>query len=140
MGRRITEITMHCSATKPCVDVGVDEIRSWHLARGWSDIGYHYVIRRDGRVEEGRPSDVPGAHARGHNAESLGLCLVGGVGHNGEPDANYTRQQWAAAADLVGRLVQENPGAKVIGHRAYFGVTKACPCFNAKVWWHGDAQ
>jgi hypothetical protein len=135
MDRRIKEIVIHCSATKPGMDVGVDEIRAWHLAKGWSDIGYHYVITRNGEIQGGRPEDIPGAHVKGHNAESLGVCLVGGIDNAGEPDANYTRKQWAAAENLVSSLTTTYPDAKVLGHRAYFGVDKACPCFNATAWW-----
>jgi len=84
--RIIDTVIVHCSATKPSMDIGVDVIRQWHMNKGWSDIGYHYVIRRNGAVELGRDLDKDGdvdeeigAHAYGHNATSIGICLIGGV-------------------------------------------------------------
>ena len=132
MARRIEEIIIHCSATEAGMDIGVEEIRPWHLDRGWSDIGYHYVIRRNGLVEKGRPEEIPGAHVKGRNAKSLGICLVGGT-KRGEPDCNYTFDQWAALWGLVTRLKADWPDAEVSGHREYSN--KACPCFDVRAWW-----
>jgi len=75
--KKIRKIVLHVSDSPDSVDIGVKEIRAWHKERGWSDIGYHFVIRRDGRVERGRPEDIQGAHVRGHNDDSIGICWVG---------------------------------------------------------------
>ena len=88
--RKVNLLVIHCAATKPNMDIGRDEIDSWHKARGWSGIGYHYVIRRDGRIESGRPVEQAGAHASGYNANSIGICLVGGINHNGKPEFQST--------------------------------------------------
>ena len=128
-------IVIHCAATKPAMDVGVEEIRSWHLRRGWFDVGYHWIIRRDGTVEDGRPHDRPGAHARGVNHISLGICLVGGVAENGEPENNFTDDQWDALAGLVKGLKVAHPDAEVLGHRDLPNVNKACPSFDVREWY-----
>lgn len=132
--RQITHIVIHCSATRPDLDVGAEQIRVWHRGRGWSDIGYHYVVRRSGAVEAGRPLERAGAHVAGHNAKTIGVCLVGGVDATGLPQANYTPGQWAALEKLVGDLCEQFPAARVCGHRDFPGVAKACPCFDAGDW------
>lgn len=136
MPRKSTDfIVIHCSATRGLQDIGAREIRAWHKAKGWSDIGYHFVIRRDGRVEKGRAIDAIGSHVKGHNANSVGVCLVGGLDNETyAPTANYTVTQWAALRDLVASLLKKYPKAKVLGHRDFAGVAKACPCFDAKPW------
>lgn len=141
-------IVLHCSATRANQDVGAKEIRAWHRARGWSDIGYHYVIRRNGTVERGRqPDNSIGAHVEGHNSNTLGICLVGGLNNRtGAPEDNFTPAQHQALADLIKRLLPRFPGATILGHRDLSpdrdgdGVVephewlKACPCFNARDW------
>ena len=130
--------------TKPGVDFGADEIRSWHLDRGFSDIGYHYVIRRDGTQEDGRPIEQPGAHVQGHNAHSIGICLVGGRADDSPEtegldeftkqellwEFNYTHLQMTTLLALVDHLQGRFPEAAVIGHRDFPGVTKRCPGFE----------
>lgn len=140
-------IVIHCSATSPTHDVGVSDIRSWHLRRGWSDVGYHYVIRRDGRVEPGRAPDRIGAHVSGHNHHSVSVCLVGGVDSKGRPANNYTDEQWESLEQVVNQLAQHYPYAEVVGHRDLSpdrnrnGTVepsewvKACPCFDVRQWW-----
>ena len=138
---------IHCSATKPSQDIGVDEIRRWHLDKGWDDIGYHFVIRRDGAVEVGRDLKYVGAHARGANRTSIGVCLIGGIDEDGKPDANYTASQIFALDSLVkfglgdschvmkgleDFSIRRAKGIKVIGHRDVPGTNKACPCFDVK--------
>lgn len=132
--RDIRRIIIHCSATKPGMDIGVKEITEWHLARGWSTIGYHQVIRRSGDIEPGRSEHVAGAHVAGHNADSIGICLVGGIDDKGRPDANFTRAQWAALEHLVKQHLVRHPGAKVSGHRDWTDA-KACPSFDVRSWW-----
>ncbi len=82
--RRITEIIIHCSATPEGKDFTVDDIRRWHLARHFADIGYHYVIYRDGSVHKGRAENIAGAHCLGHNAHCIGFCYIGGVAKDGK--------------------------------------------------------
>jgi N-acetylmuramoyl-L-alanine amidase len=129
-------IVLHCSATRPNMDIGVKDIRRWHQAKGWDDVGYHYVLRRNGRVEKGRAEQDVGAHVARYNASSLGICLVGGVNQNDftKPENNFTAEQWTALRDLLAVLIRKYPDAKVLGHRDFPGVSKACPCFDARTW------
>ncbi len=128
-------VVIHCSATRAIQDIGAADIRRWHKAKGWSDIGYHLVIRRDGRVEKGRALDAIGSHVKGHNANSVGICLVGGLNNDTyAPEANYTPAQWTALKATVADLLKRYPAARVLGHRDFPGVAKACPCFDAKPW------
>ena len=126
--RAINRIIIHYSDTYAYMDVGVEEIRQWHLARGWSDIGYHFVVRRDGKLETGRPIERIGAHARGHNSDSIGVCVVGG-----KPKVNFTRRQWQWLEFLVMSLFNIYGSLEVIGHRDV-GNTQ-CPNFDVKAWW-----
>jgi N-acetylmuramoyl-L-alanine amidase len=117
------------------MDVGAADIRRWHRAQGWADIGYHYVIRRSGKVEAGRPVDAIGSHVKGHNVDSVGICLVGGLNNETfKPENNYTPQQWESLIRLLKTLRAKYPKAKVRGHRDFPNVHKACPCFNAIPW------
>lgn len=136
--KSVDYIVIHCSATKEDQDIGVDEIRRWHRQRGWLDVGYHFIIKRDGEVERGRPHDVPGAHARGFNHISLGVCLVGGVESDGKtPESNFTAFQWKELERLVTDLKRLHPDAQVLGHRDLPNVNKACPSFDTVEWWEG---
>lgn len=129
-------IVIHCSATRASQKkIGAADIRKWHKDKGWSDIGYHYVIKRDGKLERGRAPDDIGAHVQGHNADSVGICLVGGLNDKTfQPENNYTPAQWKMLKTLVATLSERYPYAKVLGHRDFKGVQKACPCFDAKPW------
>lgn len=134
--RRVEYIIIHCAATPSDMDIGAEEIRRWHLKRGWFDIGYHYVVRRDGTVEKGRPDTRPGAHARGYNHLSLGICMVGGVADDGKtPENNFTEDQFANLRMLVRGLAMRYPDAQIIGHRDLPNVRKACPSFDVTEWW-----
>ena len=119
MRRRTDHIVIHCSATPPSSDIGIDEIRDWHTSppRKWSDVGYHAVIRRDGEIEFGRHFDEPGAHVKGHNYRTVGICLVGGVDEQGEPENNFTDEQFESARAIVATLKLAYPFATVVGHR-----------------------
>lgn len=123
-------IVIHAADTPASMDIGVEEIRKWHLQRGFTDIGYHWVVRRDGTIETGRPFDVWGAHARGFNHISLGICLVGGK----DGENNFTDDQWDALAGLVKGLRVAHPRSKILGHRDLPNVNKQCPCFDAQAW------
>jgi N-acetylmuramoyl-L-alanine amidase len=92
------------------------------------------VIRRDGLVEEGRPVAQAGAHVAGHNAHSIGICLVGGLDTDGSPQNNFTPKQFDALYALLLTLHHKFPGAEVLGHRDFPGVAKACPCFDVRDW------
>lgn len=126
--RKIEKIIVHCSATSPSMDIGASVIRKWHVKdRGWSDIGYHYVIKRDGTIEPGRPLDRPGAHTRGHNHNSIGVCWVGGVDDQNNPEDNRTEAQRLELARLVRALALQYD-ATIHGHREF--ANKACPSFD----------
>ena len=134
--RYINEIIVHCTATPAGKDYTVDDIRRWHLQRGFSDIGYHYVIYRDGTVHEGRSVDIAGAHCEGHNTHSIGVCYVGGVQRNGKtPSDTRTNAQRAAMLNLLFELREAYPNAKIHGHRDY--AAKACPSFDATTEYKG---
>lgn len=137
--RRTTDlIVVHCSATKPTQDIGASEIRKWHVEdNGWSDIAYHEVIRRNGVIELGRPLHVAGAHARGHNSHSVGVCLVGGIDADGKPDDNFTDDQMDSLIVTLDywKLIYTN--AEILGHRDLPGVAKACPSYDV-IDWLGD--
>ena len=130
----INALVVHCADTYPNMDVGVKEIREWHKSRGWDDIGYHYVIRRDGLIEHGRPLFFIGAHVAGYNTNSIGICMVGGKGINKNPENNFTDLQFASLLDLVKELKLIFLKANVLGHRDLPGVQKSCPCFDVKTW------
>ena len=141
-----TAIVVHCSASKASADIGLREIRGWHLARGFSDIGYAVVIRRSGVIELGRDLKAVGAHVQGRNGDTVGICLVGGLDDQGQPQMNYTPAQWAALAITRKFLSAVWPGAQWLGHRdlspdkdgdgqvEQHEWLKACPCFDVREW------
>lgn len=128
-------IAIHCSATKPGMDIGADEIRQWHKDSGWEDIGYHYVIRRNGTLEDGRELNAVGAHVAGFNSRSVGICLVGGVGDLGRAEDNFKPAQMQTLEKLVKQLKKIWPDAIVQGHRDFPNVAKDCPSFDVESWW-----
>lgn len=128
--RAINKLIVHCSATREGQHITVDTIRRWHLKRGWSDIGYHYVIYLDGSIHEGRPIERAGAHTKGHNSESIGICYIGGVESDGKtPKDTRTPEQVQALAELLLELKSIHCDAVVHGHRDF--AAKACPSFDA---------
>ena len=129
--RRIDAIVIHCTASKPDVDLTAQDVRTMHKRQGWSDIGYHYLIRLDGRIELGRDVDIIGAHVEGHNAHTIGVCYVGGLDRNGKPYDTRTENQKASLLSLLMMLRKTYPKAVIKGHRDFPGVKKACPCFDA---------
>lgn len=133
--RNIDHLVVHCSATRPKMDIGAAEIRRWHVdGNGWADIGYHYVIRRDGQLELGRPIETAGAHVAGHNATSIGICLVGGIDDALRPQNNFMRAQFERLNALLSELRAQFPMTRILGHRDYPGVAKDCPCFDVAHW------
>lgn len=129
--RNINKIIIHCSATPEGRETTVMDIKKWHLARGFTDIGYHYVIYLDGSVHKGRIDGVPGAHTQGHNSNSIGICYIGGMDKdNKKAKDTRTQAQKTALINLVAELKSKYPGATVHGHNEF--ANKACPSFNVK--------
>lgn len=129
-------IAIHCSATSEKQNFGAADINKWHRAKGWACIGYHYVIKRDGTIEQGRKESQVGAHVADWNAVSLGICLIGGVDADDHTKAedNFTPEQYASLKDLILELKTRYPKAKIQGHRDFPKVAKACPCFDVAAW------
>ena len=131
--RRIQHIVVHCSATPEGRVHTAADIRAWHKAKGWKDIGYHWVIRIDGTIEPGRPEPTVGAHVEGHNSYTIGVVYVGGVAKDSlQPKDTRTAAQKAAMLNLLGDLKRRFPKAEILGHRDFPKVAKACPSFDAK--------
>ena len=129
--RYINEIIVHCTDTPAGKDYTVDDIRRWHKDRGWNDIGYHYVVYRDGSIHEGRNVDIAGAHCEGHNSHSIGVVYVGGRAREGQKYCDTrTVAQKEALLNLLKELRAMYPEAKIYGHRNF--ANKACPSFDAK--------
>ena len=131
---KISKLIIHCSANGPNSKIGAYEIRKYHTlpeaqgGRGFEDIGYHFVIKRDGTVEQGRKLEYQGAHCTGHNANSIGICLVGGVDVSGRPDDNFTLLQREALAMMLRAMRQRWPNATIHGHCEF--ANKACPVMD----------
>lgn len=127
--RKIDLIVVHCSATPAGRLHTAADIDRWHRQRGFDGIGYHYVVRLDGTIDEGRPLAKPGAHCLGHNATSVGVCYVGGIDANGRPADTRTPAQRTALRTLLTGLKRRFPKADIYGHNRF--AAKACPCFDA---------
>lgn len=127
--RKITEIIVHCTATREGTPVSVEQIRQWHRQRGFADIGYHYVIDLNGGIHKGRDIDKVGAHCLNHNANSIGVVYVGGLDAHGKAKDTRTEAQKIALVNLLKALKVNYPKATIHGHRDY--ARKDCPCFDA---------
>tara|TARA_R100000541_G_scaffold54509_1_gene63010 strand:+ start:571 stop:990 length:420 start_codon:yes stop_codon:yes gene_type:complete len=128
--RKINKIIIHCTATPEGRDVSLKEVRQWHTKeRGWSDIGYHFLVLLDGSVEEGRPLERTGAHTKGHNWDSIGIAYVGGLDTEMNPKDTRNDKQKDSLVDLLCQL-KDAYGGVIYGHNNYS--TKACPGFDAK--------
>lgn len=129
--RNIDKIIIHCSATPEGKYITAEEIKQWHLQRGWKDIGYHYIIHLDGTIARGRPESVIGAHCSGYNKNSIGICYIGGVAKDGKtPEDTRTVGQKRALIEILKRLKRDYPNATLHGHNEF--ANKACPSFNVK--------
>ena len=129
--RTITLIIIHCSAVRPDQQSSAAQIDSWHRQRGFKfGIGYHYVIRRDGTIETGRPEWMVGAHCVNHNSHSIGVCYEGGLDIRGQPADTRTAEQKAAMRQLLEDLHRRYPRAVIVGHHD-LNPGKDCPCFDA---------
>lgn len=143
--RTINKIIIHCSATPEGKDYTVEDIDRDHRKRGFAKIGYHYVIYRDGTIHQGRKESEVGAHARGYNANSIGVCYIGGLARDGKTTKDTrTQAQRDALVRLLRELVTRYPDAEILGHRDLSpdkngdGIVspneyiKGCPSFDAK--------
>ena len=131
-------LIIHCSYTPESMDIGKGDIDRWHREKGWMMIGYHKVIKRDGTVEDGRPLSKSGAHVRGMNRTSIGICLIGGMNRSKDgPEINYTDEQMKSLRNLLNDLRKDYPIAKVRGHTD-FDKGKTCPNFDAGKWYETD--
>lgn len=128
-------LVVHCSATRASQDIDAATIRKWHMDKGWYDIGYHFVIKRDGTRDTGRKVNAIGSHVQGYNARAVGICLIGGVADDGiEPENNFTPAQFVTLRALLLDLRPKFPKAKIQGHRDFPNVHKACPSFDVSAW------
>lgn len=133
---KITHIVLHYSATYEDQNLTVSDIDKMHRARGWKMVGYHYVIRRDGVVEQGRPETMTGAHVGGQNTGKIGICCIGGLDRKTGPNVgvdNRTPAQVESQIKLIRKLLRRYPGAKVVGHRDL--AATQCPGFDVIPWW-----
>tara|TARA_R100000541_G_scaffold18823_1_gene28699 strand:+ start:1625 stop:2023 length:399 start_codon:yes stop_codon:yes gene_type:complete len=128
--RQINKVFIHCSATKQGRDFDVKDIDLWHKQRGFSGVGYHYVIKLDGTIETGRPETKRGAHAKGYNSNSIGVCYIGGLDENNKPLDTRTKEQKISMDSLIGKLKDKYKGVECMGHNEVS--SKACPCFNVQ--------
>ncbi|MBP3833983.1 MAG: N-acetylmuramoyl-L-alanine amidase [Bacteroidaceae bacterium] len=125
-------LVVHCTATPLSQRVSVEDIDRWHKAKGWSGIGYHWYVDRDGHIFPGRSEREAGAHVIGYNHCSIGICYEGGLDEQGNSADTRTPAQKAALLFIIKDLKQSYPNAIVLGHRDFPGVHKDCPCFDAK--------
>lgn len=143
----IKRIVVHCTATREGQAVNASTIQKWHKAKGWKDIGYHYIILLDGRIEKGRADNVVGSHVAGWNTGSLAIVYIGGLDKDGNPKDTRTAAQKLALKGLVTKLAAAHNVKRVIGHRDLSpdkdgdGIVeknewlKGCPCFDMPLWY-----
>jgi N-acetylmuramoyl-L-alanine amidase len=128
--RKIDKIIVHCSATPEGRNVLISEVKRWHVEeRGWSDIGYHFVIELDGSVRIGRPIEIKGAHSKGNNHDSIGVCYIGGVDLDMKSKDTRTECQKESLVNLLTEL-KDTYGGNIYGHRDFSD--KDCPSFDAR--------
>lgn len=126
--RDIDKIIIHCADTPEGVYFDIDDIRKWHVEdNGWSDVGYHYVILLDGTIQEGRAEETIGAHCKGHNKNSIGVCYIGG----GNMRDTRTNDQRSQMYELLLNLKLRYPKATIHGHNEFSN--KWCPNFDANL-------
>jgi N-acetylmuramoyl-L-alanine amidase len=143
---KIKLIVVHCSATPRGADITAEDINQMHIDRGWTEIGYHFFIRRDGRLEIGRDLDEMGAHVKGFNTNSWGVCLAGGLDRSGKAENNFTQAQFSTLRAILVVLKAMAPQAEILGHRDLspdidgdgevepWEWLKQCPCFDVRKW------
>lgn len=129
--RPINELIWHCAATPEGKDYTVKDIDTWHKARGWSGIGYHYVVYRDGTIKAGRDIEKIGSHVAGRNENTIGACYIGGLSRNGKSAKDTrTAAQRASMLWLTKKLAETYGLARISGHNQY--ASKACPSFDVR--------
>ena len=145
-------VVWHTSATPPSMDIGSAQIDIMHKAKGWDGIGYALVVRRDGRIETGEGLGRRGAHVKGLNSVSVGICMIGGVDEDGKSENNFTDEQWQAAKHAFEFLTLLYPDAQHVGHRDLspdsdgdgrvqrHEFLKDCPCYSVAQWIQNDLQ
>lgn len=127
MERKINKVIIHCSNTPESMDIGVDKIREWHIkGNGWKDVGYHYIIRKDGKIELGRGLNEIGSHTKGYNKESIGVCYIGGW----EDNDDRTDAQKKTLLELIKKLKKNFKDITIHGHNEFSN--KSCPNFNVQ--------
>ena len=125
--RTVNKLIIHCSKTPDYLDIGVEEIREWHLERNFNDIGYHYVIRRDGTLEMGRSVEIVGAHCYGYNTGSIGICLVGlGSDEIVEPTDIYNTEQLRTLEQLIKDLKRKYNKLDIYQHSQFDNTKPFC--------------
>jgi len=129
--RSINEIIVHCSATREGQHIPVETIKKWHVeGRGWTDIGYHFYVELNGTIKKGRDIDKSGAHTKGHNRNSIGICYCGGVESDGKtPKDTRTEIQKESLLHVLKTLMAMFPLATIYSHNEF--ANKACPSFDA---------
>jgi len=125
--RKITEIIVHCTATIEGYDFGLEDVDRWHREQNYNGIGYHYLIDIHGNILKGRDEEIPGAHVVGRNANSIGVCYVGGLGVDSKPKDTRNPAQKNALEGLLVSLLMKYPESTIHGHNEYSN--KACPSF-----------
>jgi|TARA_B110000908_G_scaffold162056_1_gene207054 N-acetylmuramoyl-L-alanine amidase len=129
--RDINKIILHCSATREGQNISTETIRGWHVnERGWSDIGYHFVVLLDGTVDKARPIKRQGAHVRGKNKGSIGVCYIGGCDADMNPKDTRNEAQKKSLEELISYLMESYDDATLHGHNEFS--SKACPSFNVQ--------
>ena len=123
---KIKFLVVHCSDTPDTEDITALEIHKMHLNFGWEGIGYHKVICRDGKVENGRPEFWVGAHTKGINNISLGVCLIG--------RNKFLYKQYNALEKILIQWKKRYPETKIVGHKDAILTDKTCPNFNVSDW------
>lgn len=129
--RKIERIIVHCSATPEGANIKTDTIRRWHVkGNKWKDIGYHYVVELDGKVGKGREEKTTGAHTKGKNSTSIGVCYVGGLDQEKRPKDTLRGVQLGSMEQLLMDLLTRYPDATLHGHNEF--ASKACPSFDVQ--------
>ena len=129
--RKIDEIIIHCTGTVPSHKTTLASVRDYHVkTNGCKDIGYHYLVTLDGKIHAGRPLDQAGAHCSSHNANTIGVCYVGGLGSDRKPKDTRNMAQTAALNNLVHALKICFPSIKKVSGHYMYNKSKPCPCFD----------
>ena len=132
--RAISLIVVHCSATREDKSFTEHDLDVCHRRRAFNGVGYHFYIRKNGDIKSTRPLERIGAHARGFNSESIGICYEGGLDEHGRCKDTRTLAQKVTMEELLQSLCVDYPDAEILGHRDLPGVHKECPCFDTRAW------